>query len=105
MSASIFDIDNLRPVLGKGIKPVLEGVKQRLCLYRHRNHTDHRSFMRKPEQALKATLMGISFPIVFYMITVIMVIGALAIEGVTSRTWPTIDLMRSFEIPGLILNV
>ncbi|PAE59500.1 spore gernimation protein, partial [Bacillus licheniformis] len=99
------DIDNLRPVLGKGIKPVLEGVKTTSFAY-----TGIEiiliivPFMRKPEQALKATLMGISFPIVFYMITVIMVIGALAIEGVTSRTWPTIDLMRSFEIPGLIFE-
>ncbi|EJT17583.1 TPA: GerAB/ArcD/ProY family transporter [Bacillus anthracis] len=48
MSIGIFEIDNLRPVLGLGIKPVLDG-------------------------------------------------------GVT-RTWPTIDLMRSFEISGLIFE-
>lgn len=105
MSANIFDMDNLRPVLGKGIMPVLQGVKTTsfactgievmLIIV---------SFMRNPEQALKATLVGISFPIVFYMITVIMVIGALSIDGVTSLTWPTIDLMRSFEIPGLIFE-
>ena len=33
-----------------------------------------------------------------------MVIGALSIEGVLTRTWPTIELMRSFEIPGLIFE-
>ena len=30
MSIGIFEIDNLRPVLGLGIKPVLDGIKQRL---------------------------------------------------------------------------
>ena len=105
MSASIFETDNLRPVLGKGIVPVMQGVKTTSFAY-----TGIEvlliivPFMRKPEQALKATLIGISFPIVFYMITVIMVIGALSIDGVTSRTWPTIDLMRSFEIRGLIFE-
>ena len=33
-----------------------------------------------------------------------MVIGALSIDGVVTRTWPTIDLMRSFEISGLIFE-
>jgi spore germination protein len=79
MSASIFETDNLRPVLGKGIVPVMQGVKTTSFAY-----TGIEvlliivPFMRKPEQALKATLMGISFPIIFYMITVIMVIGALS---------------------------
>ncbi|MEC0668745.1 spore germination protein [Bacillus haynesii] len=105
MSANIFDMDNLRPVLGKGIVPVLQGVKTTSFAY-----TGIEvmliivPFMRNPEQALKATLIGISFPIVFYMITVVMVIGGLSIDGVTSLTWPTIDLMRSFEIPGLIFE-
>ena len=33
-----------------------------------------------------------------------MVIGAFSIDGVLMRTWPTIDLMRSFEIQGLIFE-
>ena len=33
-----------------------------------------------------------------------MVIGALSIDGVVMSTWPTLELMRSFEIPGLIFE-
>jgi spore germination protein len=33
-----------------------------------------------------------------------MVIGALSIDGVLARTWPTISQIRSFEIPGLIFE-
>lgn len=33
-----------------------------------------------------------------------MVIGALSVDGVVTRTWPTIDLTRTFEMPGLIFE-
>ena len=61
-------------------------------------------FMEQRKKAVKAILVGISIPLVFYVITVVMVIGALSIDGVVTRTWPTIDLMRSFEISGLIFE-
>ena len=49
-------------------------------------------------------LVGITVPLVIYLITVIMVIGGLSINGVETRTWPTLDLMRSFEMQGLIFE-
>ena len=105
MSIGIFEIDNLRPVLGLGIKPVLDGIKQRL------SHIQVPEimlillvFMEQRNKAVKAILVGISIPLIFYVITVVMVIGALSIDGVVTRTWPTIDLMRSFEISGLIFE-
>ena len=61
-------------------------------------------FMEQRNKAVKAILVGISIPLIFYVITVVMVIGALSIDGVVTRTWPTIDLMRSFEISGLIFE-
>lgn len=33
-----------------------------------------------------------------------MVIGVLSVDGVVARTWPTIDLTRTFEMPGLIFE-
>lgn len=38
------------------------------------------------------------------MITVIIVVGALFIDGVVKSTWPTIDLIRGFEMPGLVFE-
>lgn len=49
-------------------------------------------------------LVGITVPLMIYLITVIMVIGGLSINGVETRTWPTLDLMRSFEMQGLIFE-
>jgi len=105
MSLKIFDINNLRPVLGLGIMPVLHGVK-----------TTALSFsgfeimllivasMKKPETAKKAVLVGIAIPVLFYVTTAVMVIGALTVEGVISLSWPTITLIKSFEFPGIFFE-
>ena len=60
--------------------------------------------MKEPHKAGKAVLVGITIPIFIYVITVVMVIGALSIDGVVIRTWPTLDLIRSFELTGLIFE-
>ncbi len=105
MSIGIFEIDNLRPVLGLGIKPVLDGVKTTSLAYTGPEiMLILLVFMEQRKKAVKAILVGISIPLIFYVITVVMVIGALSIDGVVTRTWPTIDLMRSFEISGLIFE-
>ncbi|MDI5789747.1 GerAB/ArcD/ProY family transporter [Bacillus licheniformis] len=31
-------------------------------------------------------------------------IGGLSVDGVTAMTWPALDLIRSFEMPGLIFE-
>ncbi|MBT2664292.1 spore germination protein [Bacillus sp. ISL-4] len=105
MSFKIFEMDNLRPVLGSGVKPVLKGVKSTALSY-----TGFEimllliPFMNQPKKAVKAVLVGVSIPLIFYVITVVMVIGALSIDGVVTRTWPTLDLIRSFEVTGLIFE-
>ena len=105
MSIGIFDVDNLRPVLGKGIGPVLKGIKvTALSFSGIEIILILMPFMYQPRKAIHTVVIGIAIPLLFYMITVVMVIGALSIDGVVSRTWPTIDLMRSFEIPGLIFE-
>jgi spore germination protein len=105
MSFGIFEIDNLRPVLGLGVIPVLKGVKTTALSY-----TGFEimlllpAFMKQPHKAVKAVLVGVAIPLIFYVITVVMVIGALSIDGVVTRTWPTLDLIRSFEITGLFFE-
>ncbi|KEK22322.1 spore germination protein [Bacillus gaemokensis] len=105
MSVGIFEIDNLRPVLGLGFTPVLNGLKTTTLAYTGPEiMLILLVYMEQPNKAIKVILTGISIPLIFYVITVVMVIGALSVDGVVTRTWPTIDLMRSFEIPGLIFE-
>ncbi|GAB1802718.1 spore germination protein [Priestia megaterium] len=105
MSMKIFEIDNLRPVLGSGVLPVLKGVKTTALAFTGPEiMLIILAFMKEPHKAGKAVLVGITIPIFIYVITVVMVIGALSIDGVVIRTWPTLDLIRSFELTGLIFE-
>ncbi|WP_141993409.1 spore germination protein [Bacillus sp. B4EP4a] len=105
MSFKIFEIDNLRPVLGDGVIPVLKGVKTTALAFSGPEIMLLLiPFMNQPKKAVKALLVGVSIPLIFYVITVVMVIGALSVDGVVTRTWPTLDLIRSFEISGLIFE-
>jgi spore germination protein len=105
MSFGIFELDNIRPVLGLGVIPVLKGVKTTALAYTGLEIMVLLSvFMKQPHKAVKAVLVGVSIPLIFYVITVILVIGAFSVDGVVTRTWPTLDLMRSFEIHGLIFE-
>ncbi|MDR4946109.1 spore germination protein [Neobacillus cucumis] len=105
MSFGIFEMDNLRPVLGLGIIPVLKGIKTTALAYTGLEIMLFLpAFMIHPDKAVKAVIVGIAIPLIFYVITVIMVIGALSVDGVVTRTWPSLDLIRSFEIPGLIFE-
>ncbi|QRG66602.1 spore germination protein [Brevibacillus choshinensis] len=105
LSLKIFEIDYLRPVLGMGIQPVFAGLRTTALSYSgFEIMLILCAFMDTPSKATKAVLVGISIPLVFYLITVVMVVGAFSIDGVVTRTWPTIDLIRSFEMTGILFE-
>ncbi|SFS93908.1 GerAB/ArcD/ProY family transporter [Paenibacillus sp. 453mf] len=105
LSVRLFDINNLRPVLGMGIMPVINGIKPSLLSFTgFEAMFVVMAYMKYPKQGVKAVVYGISVPLVIYLITVIMVIGGLSLEGTVTKTWPTLDLLRSFEAEGLIFE-
>lgn len=105
LSSKIFDINHLRPVLGSGITPVIKGIQPALLSFSgYEIMLVATAYMKTPKKATKAVLVGTIIPLIIYLITVVMVIGGLSIYGVQTRTWPTLDLVRSFEIQGLIFE-
>ncbi|CAH1219190.1 Spore germination protein YndE [Paenibacillus plantiphilus] len=105
LSFGIFDIHNMRPVLGLGMTPVLKGIEPALLSFiGFETIIVLQAFMKKPEKAAKSVIAGILIPTAFYVTTVVMVIGALTVDGVVTKTWPTMDLIRSFELSGLIFE-
>ncbi|KQY92909.1 spore gernimation protein [Paenibacillus sp. Root52] len=105
LSNQLFEIGNLRPVLGDGIMPVLKGLKPSLLSY-----TGYEvmfvitAYMQNPKKSNKAMTWGLMTSTIVYLITVVMVVGSLSLDGIKTRTWPTLDLVRSFEIQGLIFE-
>ncbi|MHA6528947.1 GerAB/ArcD/ProY family transporter [Paenibacillus sp. BAC0078] len=105
LSIRIFDINHLRPVLSEGLMPVIRGLKSTVLVFTGCEVVMViTAFMQHPENAVKAMLTGIAIPMTLYILTVVMVVGGLSIDSVITSTWPTIDLVRSFEISGFFFE-
>ncbi|WP_440112988.1 GerAB/ArcD/ProY family transporter [Paenibacillus sp. QZ-Y1] len=105
LSNQLFEIGNLRPVLGEGIMPVIKGLKPSLLSYTgYEVMLVMTAYMQDPKKSNKAMTWGLMISTMIYLITVVMVVGSLSLDGIKTRTWPTLDLVRSFEIQGLIFE-
>lgn len=105
LSSKIFDINHLRPVLGSGIMPVIKGIEPALLSFSgYEIMLVATAYMKTPQKATKAVVIGTLIPLIIYLITVVMVIGGISIYGALTRTWPTLDLVRSFEVEGLLFE-
>ncbi|MCO4849357.1 spore germination protein [Bacillus vallismortis] len=105
ISFKIFDINNLRPVLGEGFAPIANsltivsisflGVEIMLFLPEH---------MKKRKYTFRYATIGFLIPITLYTITYIIVVGALTVPEVKTLIWPTISLFQSFELKGIFIE-
>lgn len=101
LSIRDFEVDNLRPVLSKGLMPVLAGIQSTILPFLgFEIMLIFTSFMKHPNQVIKSTLVGISVVIPIYTLIVVMTIGNLTLEEVKTLTWPLMSLAMSFELPG-----
>ncbi|PGM55033.1 GerAB/ArcD/ProY family transporter [Bacillus sp. AFS053548] len=105
LGIGIIEIDNLRPVLGNGIKPVLNGLKTTsLSFSGFEVFLFIFMFMKDKTKISKTILFGIGIPFVFYTITVVAVVGAFSVDGVLLQTWPVLTYIRSYDIQGLFVE-
>lgn len=105
LGISIFEVDNIRPVLGMGVMPVLKGLTTTSLSYAgFEIFLVIFMFMKEQNKAKKVALIGIGIPLIFYALTVVMVVGSLSVDGVLSQTWPVLTFIRSFEITGLLFE-
>lgn len=105
LSLKSFKFDQLRPVLGYGILPAIKGAQTTFLSISGLEIVPLIfPFLKKPQQALKASLIGIGIPSFLYILAVIMTVGNMGVAGVTTKTWPTINLFRRFELTGIIFE-
>ncbi|MCM3782531.1 spore germination protein [Neobacillus mesonae] len=105
LSLRIFDIENLRPVLGSGITPVLKGIKPSLLSFTgFEVMLVAMAYMKTPKDGTSAVMKGIAVPLVIYTILNLLVIGSLTVEGTIVRSWPTLDVLRNFEFEGFLFE-
>ncbi|MEC0182393.1 spore germination protein [Paenibacillus peoriae] len=105
LGLNVFEPNYLRPVFSEGVMPVFAALKSTALTF-----TGSECMliilcrMDKPEKATRALGIGIGIVTLFYTAAVILCIGAFSVEGVVTRTWPFIDLARSFEVDYLVLE-
>lgn len=100
-----FDLDNLRPVLAKGIVPVIRGIKSTLLSYvGFEILLFIIGFMKYPNKAMGAMLAGIGTPMLFYIAISVIVTGVLTIDETLTLTWPTATFVNSIDYPGGFLE-
>lgn len=105
LSVTNVDLNNLRPVLGEGFKPVVNGIKPTtLSLAGIESFLILIAYMQRAQQAMKAAAVGIFIPLFLYILIVIAVIGSLTVDEVRQLTWPTIELVKSIEMKFLLLE-
>lgn len=105
LSLQIFDINNLRPVLGEGMNPVWRSIKPTTLTFTSGEALLFlAAFMEKPKRSIRVVVGGTMIAAVFYIMAVVLCIGAFSVDGVVTRTWPFIDLIRSFEVSYLIFE-
>ncbi|MCM3269757.1 GerAB/ArcD/ProY family transporter [Paenibacillus elgii] len=96
-----FELDNIRPVLGEGFMPVWKGIASSTFAYSgFEIMLVLSAFMKKPRDAVKSMLTGISIVIPLYTLTVLISIGTLTVEEVRTLTWPTMSVAKDIELPG-----
>ncbi|NGY80993.1 GerAB/ArcD/ProY family transporter [Bacillus megaterium] len=49
-------------------------------------------------------MIGLTLPTLFYITSLICVIGAMGVSETITLTWPTISLIQSFEIQGVFFK-
>ncbi|EHS59179.1 GerAB/ArcD/ProY family transporter [Paenibacillus sp. Aloe-11] len=105
LGLNVFELNNLRPILSEGVMPVFKALKTTTLTF---TGTECMLIilcrMEKPGKATKAIGWAIGIAVVFYIVALILCIGAFSVEGVMTRTWPFLDLARSFEVEYLVFE-
>ncbi|MCE5169854.1 spore germination protein [Paenibacillus profundus] len=105
LSMKSFDANNLRPVLGEGVYPVLKGIwPSAMNFLGFEIMYILPGRMKHPKKAYRAVWYGIIIVVAVYSFSYIAVIGGLSTEATKTVTWPLISLIRSFEYTGILFE-
>jgi spore germination protein len=104
-SFTVFEWRNMMPVMGMGVEPVIKGIHgSALTLSGYEFMLVLNAFMQRKHEAFKAITTGIVVPALFYVIIVIVVVGGLGPDQTVTLTFPTIEVIRSYELTGIFFE-
>src|SRR6478735_8718350 len=105
LSIGMVDLKNLQPVLADGFSPLLSafttvsvsflGIETIVFLPKHMKNKNH---------LRKVSIIGFSIPLLLYIITYVLVVGALSVPEVKTTVWPTIEFVQTHEVKGIFFE-
>ncbi len=105
LSFRVFELQNIRPVMGLGIEPILKGIPGSLLSFTGFEFLLFlNAYMEQKNKCWKAMAVSILFSSLFYLFVYIAVIGGLGTDNVMTLTFPTIDLVRSIEVTAILFE-
>jgi spore germination protein AB len=60
--------------------------------------------MKNKNHLRKVSIIGFSIPLLLYIITYVLVVGALSVPEVKTTVWPTIEFVQTHEVKGIFFE-
>jgi len=100
-----FRPDELYPTFALGIGPALKAIPEVVLSFLGFEILFFCTpFMEKPQEVVKYALIGMLFPFVLYVATVVLTIGNFVLLNTKWQVFPGVTLARSTEFPGAFLE-
>lgn len=95
------ELEHLKPLFNTDWKSILKGTKEvGLSFTGFEIILFYTIYMKRPEEAPKAALIGLSIPLILYLMIYMIAIGVFSPEVTKHLTYPTIELTKEVEVPG-----
>lgn len=99
------ELTNLLPLFRTDWRSFFEGVIKAIYAFQGVSVTAiYMASYKQPEEAVRSHALGIAMVTFIYLFTTIACIGVFGHEEVKRMMWPTIELVKSTRMPGLILE-
>ncbi|TYR81227.1 GerAB/ArcD/ProY family transporter [Priestia megaterium] len=105
LSFQMVDAKNLQPVLADGAKPIISSltsvsvsfVGAEVMLFLPK-------YLKNKEDLRKISIIGFGIPLFLYIITYVLVVGALSVPEIKTVVYPTIDFVQTHEVKGIFVE-
>ncbi len=100
-STDLFDFNNVMPIfvtnplvlIGASQESAFSFLGFEMLLF-------YGGLMRKPSKAPLASVIGVSIPLILYLLVYVIAIGVFTNEGTANILYPTVELAKEIELPG-----
>ncbi|MEC0209334.1 GerAB/ArcD/ProY family transporter [Paenibacillus ehimensis] len=105
MNAGFFEFEQLKPIGISDWRKMGEGIQESLFSFLgFESVVFYAALMNRPQETVKAAVIGISIPLILYTALFIVTIGVFSAEATAELQYPAVELAKEIEVPGAILE-